>query len=377
MQCFSAARSVPRAIACALLTACATSLAGQAPAASEFSVSPAQMQSLGITLLKLDQPAAIRGMAYPAKVVLPPDQEQVVSAPVDGVVDRLLVSGQDAITAGQPLLRLASSEYGELQLRLMEAAAKARLSRTTLARERQLFGEGIIPERRVQEAEAAERSEGARLRQAEAALRLAGANAATIKRINDGNRLDDTLVVRAKSAGLVLSIEVKPGQRVKEADALVRLANLQELWLDIQVPADRQGPIAPKTGEIVVSGRDAVATPMSVGAMVSDNQTVTLRARVTRGSERLRPGEVVQAQVPFANAPAGWALPLQAVARQDDQAYVFVRSAKGFVATPVTVGASAGQSVQVTGNLSAGQEIATASVIALKAAWLGKSGGEK
>ena len=102
-----------------------------------------------------------------------------------------------------------------------------------------------------------------------------------------------------------------------------------------------------------------------------------LRARVTRGADRLRPGEVVQARVPFAANAAGWALPLQAVARQDDQAYVFVRSDKGFIARPVSVVSSAGASVQVTGELKPVQEVATASVIALKAAWQGKSGGDK
>ena len=170
----------------------------------------------------------------------------------------------------------------------------------------------------------------------------------------------------------MLAVDVKPGQRVKQSDPLVRLANLGELWLEIQVPLDRQA--LPKAGEITVSGRDAAAVPLSLGAMASDNQTLTLRARVTRGAERLRPGEVVQAQVPFAQVEAAWALPLQAIARQDDQAYVFVRSAKGFVATPVTVVASAGPSVQITGDLRPGQEIAAASVVALKAAWLGKSG---
>jgi cobalt-zinc-cadmium efflux system membrane fusion protein len=63
------------------------------------------------------------------------------------------------------------------------------------------------------------------------------------------------------------------------------------------------------------------------------------------------------------------------VVRQGDKAYVFVRTGTGFVATPVTVLASAGQSVRVTGALQAGQEVATASVIALKAAWQGKGGG--
>jgi membrane fusion protein, heavy metal efflux system len=86
---------------------------------------------------------------------------------------------------------------------------------------------------------------------------------------------------------------------------------------------------------------------------------------------------VVQVLVPFATNGAGWALPLQAVARQDDQAYVFVRTEQGFAARAVTVVASADASVQVTGDLKAGQEIATSAVIALKAAWQGKSGGDK
>lgn len=375
MQPCLTASGLPRALAFALLLSALPWRAAAAPPPAEFAVSTAQMQSLGVTLLKLDRPASIRGMAYPARVMLPPNAEQVVSAPLDGVVDRLLVSGQEAVKAGQPLLHLVSPEYGELQLKVMEAASKAGLARTTLARERQLFGEGIIPERRVQEAEAAERGDAARLRQAEAALRLAGADSAMLQRIREGGRLADGLVVRARSAGLVLAIDVKPGQRVKEADTLMRLADRSELWLEVQVPADRQAQALPKAGEITVSGRDVAAVPLSVGTMVSDSQTVVLRARVTRGAALLRPGEVVQAEIPFAANSAGWALPLQAIARQDDQAYVFVRTDKGFAARPVAVVSSAGQSVQVTGDLRIGQEVAATSVIALKAAWLGKSGG--
>lgn len=371
MHTFVQARAETRAIACALLSlASLFSVAHAAAPAAEFAVSPSQMQSLGVTLQKLAAPTAIRGMSFPAKVTVPPGQDLVVSAPVDGVVDRLLVSGQESVKAGQPLLRLVSPAYGDLQVKLMEAASKARLSQKTLAREKALFAEGIIPERRVQEAEAAERGDAARVRQIEAELRLAGADAGTIKRAAEGGKLDEGLVVRAKSAGQVLSIEAKPGQRVKEADMLVRLANLSQLWLEVQLPADRA---VPQRAEISIIGRDAVAVTQSIGATVGEGQTVTLRARVTRGAAQLRPGEIVQAQVPFA-AAQGWALPLVAVTREQDKAYVFVRSAKGFVATPVTIVSSADQSVQVTGDLKPGQEVATASVIALKAAWLGKGG---
>ncbi|MBA4176276.1 MAG: RND transporter [Leptothrix sp. (in: Bacteria)] len=344
---------------------------------AEFAVSAAQLKTLGVTLLKLEQPGAIAGMAYAAKVVLPPGQEQVISAPVAGVVDQLLVGEQQSVKAGQPLLRLNSPQFGEMQLKLIETASRARLSQKTLQREKALLAEGIIPERRVQEAEVAAQDDAARQRQAEAALRLAGIDAASIQRIAAGGTLHDGVVVRARAAGVVLGIDIKPGQRVQEADALLRLASLQTLWLDITMPADRQPATLAQAATIQIVGRDAVAVPLSVGAMVSDSQTVTLRARVTRGAERLRPGEVVQAQVPFAANAAGWALPLAAVARQDDQAFVFVRTEKGFVARPVRVVSSAGASVQVTGELKPGQEVATASVIALKAAWQGKSGGDK
>lgn len=47
------------------------------------------------------------------------------------------------------------------------------------------------------------------------------------------------------------------------------------------------------------------------------------------------------------------------------------------MAKPVTVVSSADQSVQLTGDLKSGQAVAASSVIALKAAWQGKSGGEK
>ena len=358
-----------------------------ARAVDEFAVTLAQMKDLGITLQRLERPTDIQGQAYPARVVLPPAMEQVVSAPLAGLVDRVLVGENDTVRVGQPLLRLVSPELGELQLRLLEAEAKSRLTQKTLQRERSLAAEGIIPERRVQEAEGAAEEAQARLRQAEAALRLAGLDTASIKKIAAGGGLQDGLTLVAKSSGTVMALAVKTGQRVAPAEALMRVADTRQLWLDIQVPADRHAQIDSHGGVITVVGRDAQATPMNLATMVGDNQTVTLRARVTQGARLLRAGEFVQVQVPFARAAAAqgtgasasagsvaWAVPVPAVARQGDKAYVFVRTDKGFRAQAVTVLNSAGASVQVQAPLQAGQDIAVTSVVALKAAWLGKSG---
>ena len=377
MSCNSNRRTLSR-VASALVLSALLVVPVSSRAADEFAVTQAQMQGLGITLQRLERPAGIQGQAYPARVVLPPSHEQVVSAPLAGLVDRVLVGENDTVKSGQPLLRLISPELGELQLKLLEAASKGRLSQKTLQRERALFAEGIIPERRVQEAEGAVEEDRARMRQAEAALRLAGLDPNSIRKIGAGGGLQDGVTVFAKAPGTVMALSVKTGQRVSQADALMRVADTRQLWLDIQLPADRRDQIEIKGGQIAVIGRDASAAPMSVGAMVGDNQTVTLRAQVIKGAALLRAGEYVQVHVPFAAAPgvtgAAWAVPVPAVVRQGDRAYVFVRTEKGFLAQQVTVLNSAGASVQVQGPLETGQDIAVTSVIALKAAWLGKSG---
>ncbi|MDP1899998.1 MAG: efflux RND transporter periplasmic adaptor subunit [Rubrivivax sp.] len=362
------------------LLRCAPSLlllaAASVHAADEFAVTPAQLQALGVQLQRLEQPSAIAGPAYPARVVLPPSQEYVLSAPLAGVVDQLLVAENDAVKAGQPLLRLVSPELGELQLKLSEAASKLRLSQKTLQRERALFAEGIVPERRVQEAESAAAEDQARLRQAQAALRLAGVDAAALQRVADGGAMQDALLLRARTAGVVVKLEARPGQRVQQADALAHIADTRKLWLDIQIPVSRQAQVALKGAPVTGVDRELTARASSFGSAVSESQTVMMRAEVTRGAAGLRPGEFVQVRVPFAasGAEPGWPVPVPAVAHQGDKAYVFVRTEKGFVAQPVTVLESAGASLRVQGALRSGQEIAVSSVIALKAAWLGKGG---
>jgi multidrug efflux pump subunit AcrA (membrane-fusion protein) len=250
------------------------------------------------------------------------------------------------------------------------------LSAKSAARERSLFAEGIVPERRVQEAEAGAAEDSARRRQAEAALRMAGLDAASIQRVAGGGSGGNALTLTARSGGIVSDLDLRSGQRVKQGDTLMRIADPRKLSLEIQLPASRQGDLASLKGApVVVVDRDAAATIRSFGTSISDSQVVTVRADVSRGAGTLRPGEFIQVKVPFASQGLGWAVPLQSVVRQGDQAYIFVRTQQGFVATPVKVLASAGQSVRVDGALKAGQEFAISSVIALKAAWQGKGGG--
>ena len=348
--------------------------AGPVQAADEFTISPAQVKSLGVELQRLDSPVPLPGMAYPARVVLPTNQQSVLSAPVAGVIDQILVAENDTVKIGRPLLRIVSPELGELQLRLSEAASKARLSQKVLQRERLLIAEGIIPERRVQEAESLANENQARLNHAQAALGLAGLDAASIRRVADGGPMQDALLLRARTPGVVVNVQARLGQRVQQADSLVQISDMRKLWLDVQLPVARQNEVQTKGGTVQITDRDVTAKILGFGSVVSDSQTLNLRAEVTSGAQRLRIGEFVQVRVPFVRSDLSWSLPVGSVVRQEGNAYVFVRSERGFIPAPVSVLDSSGQFVRVTGALKPGQQIAVTSLAALKATWLGLGG---
>lgn len=338
---------------------------------ANFKVSNEQVQALGIQTGPLQaQSDAIRAN-FAAQVVVPAGAEQIVSSPVAGLVAQLLVQQFQPVRAGTPLVRIASPELGQLQLQLLQASTRAALARQAAQREQQLFDEGIIPQRRVQESQAALKEAEAALAQAKAALRLAGLSAATIDNVAASGKPVDSVTLSAGQAGIVTEITVKPGQRVEAATALLHVVQTDSLWLEVQLPATEGMSWPPKT-RIEVPDRGITARVVSVSPTVSaSSQTLILRAVVEGKAASLRPGQLVTVALPAGAAKSsGWDVPLSAVAHDGKQAYVFVRTPQGFEARPVNVIASAGQRIRLQGPLKTGEQIAISGIVALKGAWL-------
>lgn len=336
----------------------------------KFAVANNQIQALGIHTMPLQSQTGDVSANFPAQVVVPPNAEQVVSAPVTGMVSQLLVQQNQIVRAGTPLARIVGPELGQLQLQLLQASARATLARQAAQREQQLFDEGIIAQRRVQETQTGLKEADAALNQAKAALRLSGMSSSTIDRIAKSGKPEDSITLAATKAGIVIEISVKPGQRVDAATALLHLAQTDALWLDIQIPAAESANWKPGT-RLKVQGKELAARVVSVGSTVAaGSQTVVLHAAVDGKADHIRPGEFVTVELPVSSTQEGWDVPLPAVAHDGDQAYLFVRTADGFEARPVKITASAGQRVRAQGALKAGEHIAVSGVVALKGAWL-------
>jgi len=261
---------------CLTAALCAV-LAGPVLAADAFKVSPQQIQNLGVRLLPLaPSPAGALSVSYPARVVLSPDQEQVVSSPLAALVTQVQVQDGQPVKAGQPVVTLQSPELSALQLALVQSASRARLAAAAWQREKELFDTGITPQRRLLEADAAKQEAQAGLAQARTALQLAGMAEGAIRRLEAGGAPVSELVINAPASGVVTGMGIRPGQRVQAAEALLHLVRPTPVWVDIQLPLSVAGRYKP--GVTVQVGAQA-ATLVSLSPVAGGGQSVTARAR--------------------------------------------------------------------------------------------------
>jgi multidrug efflux pump subunit AcrA (membrane-fusion protein) len=164
------------------------------------------------------------------------------------------------------------------------------------------------------------------------------------------------------------------GQRVNGADPLYRLAQLEPLWLEIQVPLDRLTGVQPGA-DVELPCPQGEAVVELIGRDVDpDSQTVLVRAEVHRAQQCLRPGQYVQVRLKLGSAEQLYRLPSSAVVQTSELSVVFVQAPYGFAAIRVHIaGHDQGYTI-VTGQLNEGESVAVSGLAAIKAAWIGLGG---
>lgn len=344
-------------------------------AGQEIPLAPAEFDSLGVEFVSPEAVDTATAVTARARVVVPPAADHVVASAVTGLVERVYIGIGDRVTAGQPLFSIRSPGFLGLQQQYLEARADAALADTQLERDRQLFDEGIIAGRRLEETRTRAASAASRLAEHTRLLLIAGLRQQDIDRLGAGGVLLDSLVVRAPVDGVVLDVMTRAGQSVGSVDVLCRVADLSTLWLDIRVPQEQAGTVAMgATVGVRESPAERPARVLAVGQAVDpDTQTVPVRAEIASSAHGLRPGQLVEATVFAPDAGDAGArsmsVPISAVIRSGETAYVFVRSAAGVTATPVSVVSAADRRVVVRG-LESDARVAVAGVSALKSLWL-------
>ncbi|MGZ8223319.1 MAG: efflux RND transporter periplasmic adaptor subunit [Methylobacter sp.] len=350
---------------------------GSHAAENSIQISQERLDKLGIKLGKLEPVSQIPMLSAPAKVVIPPAQEYIVSASEAGIIDKLNAAIGDNVVKGQILAQLNSPDLLTLQQAYLKADNTLQLASTSYRRDKKLLEEGVIPDRRWQETSSQYQVAVSEADAQKQLLEIAGMTAAEIAQLHSKHRLTRQLNVRSPIAGVVVDRLAVAGTRIDMLVPIYRIANLDELWLEIAIPQERISNT--KIGDrVVVDNSDAVAKITLLGQSVDpENQTILARA-VVHGSNSasLRAGQRLNTRIIQSSDKAIFKIPNTAIAQNEGKAFIFIRKQQEFLITPVTVVGKQDNESIVSGELSGNEEIAVQGAVALKANWLGLGSDE-
>lgn len=328
----------------------------------------AQRESFGIETSQVQLVKQSLSKPYPSKVQVPNAQLRVVSAPLEGVVEALLVAEGESVEAGQVLVRVRSPGLLELQANYLEAHTRRQLSGEALTRDTQLYKEGIVAKRRILETRASHRELLTAEERASQTLMLVGMSETGVARLASEQKLGALLEIVAPLSGVVLEQIATAGQHLVVSDPLYRIGHLSPLWIEVHVPLDALGDIGPGS-EVRITEGNLSARVITVGRMVhGTDQGVLVRAEVSEGAQQLRPGQFVEARLSLAVGSDSLRLPARAVLRVDGADFVFAERASGFELVPVNVLSRESRDVIVSGALHVGDFVVVSGTAALKAA---------
>lgn len=334
-----------------------------------------QIEHLDVRVAKPEVVDALPLAWAPARVVIPPDREFIVSAPQAGVISRIEVALGSSVASGQVVAEMQSPDLLSLQRDLLNASTEYELSRSKLNRDQKLLDEGVISRLRWQETGSAFDKAQANLRQAEQVLAASGMSMKEIAELKRSRGIGNTLVLRTPIRGVLLERLATVGQRVSMLAPLFRIGNVDQLWLEIDMPQERLREIRIKDRVELESPRIR-ATIIEVSQNVRpDSQSALVRAVIDEHDDSVRAGQNINVQIMHASTDFICRVPIAAVISEEGQQYVFVRTSEGFTARPVKVAAVDGHKAIIHEGLAADDRVAVQGVAALKAAWTGLGGG--
>jgi len=316
------------------------------PALAEVHLSEAQIEKAKIELHTLGRVntgnSDGQALHLPGSIVLPLDAQEIVSVPVAGTVQAILTPPSQPVRAGQALLRLYSPQLLQWQREFVQAVAQEKLATEKLKRDTALFADGIIAETRLQEARSHATQSRALANETTQMLRLAGMSEKAIQTLRSTQKLSANLEITARVDGTVLEYNVVPGQQVEAGTALARLAQGKRLWVELNATR-QQAALARPGNRIRFASCPDEARVIAVSPQIkADNQTVLIRGELEQVSACLSVNQYLEATLYVdGNAGDSWAVPSSAIVRHEGVHWIFVRTARGFTALPVTVISSA------------------------------------
>jgi RND family efflux transporter MFP subunit len=326
------------------------------------------IRAAGIATQVIERERGGTDLSLPGTVAIPQQQIRVVAASAGGLIEEMLVAADEPVQAGQPIAKLRSPAIVEAQRQFLAAIADDALAADRLRRSQLLFDGHALPERDLRVAQTEATLAKSRLDERTQILSLMGMTEAEIEILRDGRKIFPTVTLFSPINGTVTVRHVAPGERVEPAAAIFTIANLEPLWVNIQVPAARL-PNLYVGADVTLPAQGARGSIIRIGRTVdAPTQSTIAVAEINSNNGTVRPGLAVGVTI-HVNRTNGseWTLPGAAVVRHRDRSWTFVRTKDGFNARPVQVVAENARGVSVRGAFMTDDQVAVRGVLSLLA----------
>lgn len=341
------------------------------PQEGHLTLSDEQINVAGIELATVATQALHRSLSLPGEIRFDEDRTAHLVPRAAGVVESVPVLLGQQVKAGELLAVIASPQISEQRSELAASQRRLELARSTFAREKDLWQEGISAEQDyLQARQALQEAEIAATNARQKVSALSGSGV-----LAGGNRYE----LRAPFAGQVVEKHLVPGEVVSESSAAFTLSDLSRVWATFGVPPRELATLRVGMPVTIVAselGEQASGTVSHVGSLLGEQtRTATVHVTLDNPQGAWRPGLFVTVRVPTERQADALAVPEVALQTLEEQPTVFVRTADGFAAQAVTLGMAADGFVQIKAGLQAGQQVAAQGSFILKSE-LGKASAE-
>lgn len=333
--------------------------------------SSATLKEFDIELQTAGAGALHQYIELPGEIVLNADRLAHVVPRVPGIVRKVEATLGDQVSEGELLGVLESRELADAKAEYLAATERLKLARANFAREEKLYRKKVSAEQDFLDARQALAETRIALRSAEQKLHALGFSNAYLEELP--NHADTSFTryrITAPIDGTVIEKHITLGENIKEDDNVFTIADLSSVWVDIDIYQKDLGKvrkgqrviIKPGHGLSEASGEIAWVSPL-VG-----EETRTARARVILPNPEgvLRPGLFITARIATKQIKTEVVIPTSALQTIDGKPSVFVKTAEGFAARPVRLGARSGERIEVLSGLHPGERFAATNTFVLK-----------
>ncbi len=327
-----------------------------------------KIKTITVSRNKAHYPIIVSAIVEPA-----PDHFTILSAPIEGVVVKIMAHEGERVRRGQPLLELESLEFSDLIAAFIQNRTEENFRKNQLQRMQSLFERKIKSRKELEKAQTEYERARAALHGSIARLLAVGVDEPELAEWLNNTRKHPHLTVRASMDGVITEHLIDIGQAVNRYDRIGTIINPARVMIRGYVSPEDADFIAPRSKVTISLGNQSTGSvESSVHAIVpvldAMNRSVTVTCFVENPADWLKPGRNVRMQIQGVTPEAVHLIPFRAVVYDGTQPVVFVqKDQQNFEKRPITIGRITGETVIVTGGLNNGDRLAVSQVFSLKA----------